>query len=275
MIGSFVACSSASSKRRASASSRPFSASTDCWNSASRRASSAARMRRRLRRARACPSLRLPVRDETTEVGVDDQQRAAAGTGDLDLALQLRHDVLMIQPRHDLGRPLVHPSRRDLQHPPVPWPRRPDEHGAHRQRHPEHRCRRRGAAGGGRRRPQERRTRRRAGRPARHGLGHGAHTSLADIALRQRRAQPPAHRPSRAVRLVLEDLRAPLLPARRHRRRRRHAALVQRAPRHRDSRTTSSGTTAERDHDTTAVSASRRSSWAISTSGCADRRPRC
>ena len=54
---------------------------------------------RRLVELRLVRSFRLPARDKTTEIGVDDQQRSTAGAGDFDLALQLGHDVLMIQPR--------------------------------------------------------------------------------------------------------------------------------------------------------------------------------
>ena len=36
-------------------------------------------------------ALRRVVRDDATQVGVDDEQRVAAGTLQLDLALQLRH----------------------------------------------------------------------------------------------------------------------------------------------------------------------------------------
>ena len=97
----------------------------------------------------------------------------------------------------------------------------------------EHRRRRHRAAGSGRRGSEVGGTRRGDRRTARHGMGHGAGAPPASRAVRQRRAQPAADPPSRAIRPVVEDVRAALLPARRHRGRRPHAAPLQRAPGHR------------------------------------------
>ena len=97
---------------------------------------------------------------------------------------------------------------------------------------------------------------------------------LARRALRQRRPEPASDHASRAVRPLVEDVRAAQLPARGHRVRRRHAAPLQRPPR---ARRSSSGAT-RRDGSppsfTTAASGSRRSSSATSTSGCAGSRRR-
>ena len=76
-------------------------------------------------------------------------------------------------------------------------------------------------------------------------------------------------RAPRALRPVVEDVRAALLPACRHRARRRHAAPLQRAPRDRVSRTPVPGRTARQPSCTIVASACRRSCSAISTNGCA------
>ena len=81
--------------------------------------------------------------------------------------------------------------------------------------------------------------------------------------------------PSRAVRPVVEDVRAALLPAGRHRDRRRHAAPLQRASRHRVPRAAPPGGPSRRDRPRPARRTTRRSSSAISTNGCGGWRRRC
>ena len=52
-------------------------------------------MRVRFVQLRLVAALRLLVRDDAPEIGVDDEHRVAARTLQLDLALQLRHSGTM------------------------------------------------------------------------------------------------------------------------------------------------------------------------------------
>ena len=93
MIGSSLACFSASSNRRDSASSARLLGLDRLLEQrlAPRRFGGEDALR--IVQFRLVAALGLAVRDDAAEVRVDDQQRAAAGAVQLDLALQLRHGI--------------------------------------------------------------------------------------------------------------------------------------------------------------------------------------
>ena len=78
VIGSCFACRSASSNRFDSASPRVFSAATDSWNIASRRAASSRQDPLRIGQLRPVAALGLLVPHDPAQVRVDDERRLAA-----------------------------------------------------------------------------------------------------------------------------------------------------------------------------------------------------
>ena len=94
-----------------SASPRVRSASTDCWNIASRRAASSATMRVRVVELGLVGALRLAVADDAFEVAIEDERRAAAGTREFEFRLQLRHARMIAQRDHQIDEPAREPPR--------------------------------------------------------------------------------------------------------------------------------------------------------------------
>ena len=97
----------------------------------------------------------------------------------------------------------------------------------------------------------------------------------ASRAVRQRRPQPAADSPSRAIRPVVEDVRAPLLSARRHRRRQTTRCTSTTCTWGPHTWSADTRPLASCHSCTTAVWVSRRSSSATSTNGCGGSRRRC
>ena len=169
VTGSRFASRKASSKRLASASSRPRLRLLE-----HRLASFVLGLQnaRRLVELGFVRPLRLAVRHDAPKIRIHDKCGLAAGTNHLDLALQLRHGTILVEPN-------AHPSRRDLQHPPVPRTRRSHQSESNCRRHSSDRSRHHRAAGSGGRESEVGGTRRGAGRTARNGMGHGPGTAAA------------------------------------------------------------------------------------------------
>ena len=222
--------SSASSKRRDSASPRVFSASTDCWKIASRRAASSARMRCASFSSGLFPRSGSLCDTTRPEIRVDDQRRLAARAGHFELGFEPRH--LGSLPEHwsswppgtttasqaALASRTIIPSVNDDGSTTL----RIVTYNIHRCRgmdrrtRPERiaavlrdsRRRRRRAAGSHRRRPERRQPHRGDRRRARHGLGDGAGAPAARPPVRQRRPQPLSDHAPRRARPVVEDVRS-------------------------------------------------------------------